>query len=83
MAAAAQTRTRLVESALNDTLAWVVENMPLTDAQRERITERMREWKEPSCMTDTTPDCGHTHPDRHMIFGLLKVFPCTKVCFGR
>jgi hypothetical protein len=33
-------------------------------------------------MTDTTPDCGHTHPGRDMIFGLLEVFPCTRVCFG-
>jgi hypothetical protein len=48
MAAARQARTRLKENALNDTLAWVVENMPLTDAERERITERMREWREPS-----------------------------------
>jgi hypothetical protein len=48
MATAAQARTRLVENPLNDTLAWVVENMPRTDAPRERITERMREWKEPS-----------------------------------
>jgi hypothetical protein len=33
---------QLVENALTATLAMIVERVPVTDAQRERITEVMR-----------------------------------------
>ena len=47
MVAAAQARTRLVENALTATLGMIVEKVPLTDAQRERITELIREGRGP------------------------------------
>lgn len=42
MAAAAEERTRIVEKALQDTLATIIEKVPLSDAQRERIAEALR-----------------------------------------
>lgn len=38
----------LCEKTWTATLAMIVEKVPLTEAQRERITELMREGKEPS-----------------------------------
>ena len=41
MAAAGQERTQIVEKALADTLATIVEKVPLSDEARERITGLM------------------------------------------
>jgi hypothetical protein len=42
MAAAAIQRTRAVADALATTLTTIIETVPLSDEQRERITELMR-----------------------------------------
>jgi hypothetical protein len=42
IAAAAQTRTRLVENALRATLTEVLGTVPLSDGARERIAELIR-----------------------------------------
>jgi len=43
MAAARQERTRVVEKALQATLATILETVPLSDEARERIAELIRQ----------------------------------------